>query len=757
MSADDPFEAIKQTFFLECEELLTDLEASVTALTFGDGDGETINAAFRAIHSIKGGAGAFGLEELVRFAHVFETYMDELRSGRKTCDETAIRAMLHASDVLADHVSFARGLIPSMDEERSQTVANDLRALMDDGGPVGAAAPTPGPSLDPIEAEFDFKPVMFDFGDTTSVPDDVTPEGWIITFKPHIRLYETGNEPALLLRELARLGPCQISLDTSELVALADLGEPSACLSWTIELDAPVELESITEIFEFVEGECDLVILPKGNSAAFVEESSAGDVDIAALLAAATAPAPAAPATDEVDIQALLAMATAAAVPAPAADAPAPVASVTPTAPAPSAPSTKAAAPSGNASAAAGGQASIRVDLDRIDKLINVVGELVIQQAMLAQSVAECGLAASSTVKVGLEDLEQLSREIQDSVMAIRAQPVKSVFQRMPRLVREVAEMTGKNVRLITEGEATEVDKTVVDRLAEPITHMIRNAIDHGLEDAEGRTASGKPKEGTIRLAALHRSGRIVIEVSDDGRGINRERVRKIAIDRGLISADANLSNEETDNLIFLPGFSTADSVSDISGRGVGMDVVRRSIQQLGGRISIASTPGKGSVFTMSLPLTLAVLDGMVVRAGGQTLLSPLSSIIESFTPKEGDLHRIGARDWVIRFRDRFLPLIDTGRVLGFAGPDAPEITGRDGIAIVVENEGGSQVALWVDDIQGQRQVVIKSLETNYRKVDGISAATILGDGRVALILDIDALVVLGRQQANQSEFKIAS
>ena len=751
MSADDPFEAIKQTFFLECEELLTDLEASVTALTFGDGDGETINAAFRAIHSIKGGAGAFGLEELVRFAHVFETYMDELRSGRKTCDDTAIRAMLHASDVLADHVSFARGLIPSMDEERSQTVANELRALMDGGGPVVAAAPDPSPAADPIEAEFDFKPVMFDFGDASDAPEVVAPEAWTITFKPHVRLYETGNEPALLLRELARLGPCQVTLDTSELPALTELSEPAACLSWTIELDAPVELEAITEIFEFVEDECDLVILPKGEPAGPVEDSSAADVDIAALLAAATAPAPAAPAADEVDIQALLAMATAAAEPAPSAPAP------TPAAAAPSAPAAKATAPTGSAQAAGGGQASIRVDLDRIDKLINVVGELVIQQAMLAQSVAECGLAASSTVKVGLEDLEQLSREIQDSVMAIRAQPVKSVFQRMPRLVREVADMTGKNVRLITEGEATEVDKTVVDRLAEPITHMIRNAIDHGLEDAEGRAAAGKPKEGTIRLAALHRSGRIVIEVSDDGRGINRERVRKIAVDRGLIAADANLSNEETDNLIFLPGFSTADSVSDISGRGVGMDVVRRSIQQLGGRISIASTPGKGSVFTMSLPLTLAVLDGMVVRAGGQTLLSPLSSIIESFTPKEGDLHRIGARDWVIRFRDRFLPLIDTGRVLGFSKPDAPEITGRDGIAIVVENEGGSQVALWVDDIQGQRQVVIKSLETNYRKVDGISAATILGDGRVALILDIDALVVLGRQQANQSEFKIAS
>jgi two-component system, chemotaxis family, sensor kinase CheA len=754
MSADDPFEAIKQTFFLECEELLTDLEASVTALTFGDGDGETINAAFRAIHSIKGGAGAFGLEELVRFAHVFETYMDELRSGRKTCDDIAIRAMLHASDVLADHVSFARGLIPSMDEERSQTIANELRALMDGGGSGVSAAPEPNPAKDPIEAEFDFKPVMFDFGDAADAPEELAPEAWVIQFKPHKRLYETGNEPALLLRELARLGPCQITLDTSGLSTLADLAEPEACLSWTIELDAPVELEAINEVFEFVDGECDLVILPKTVPLATVEGTSEGEVDIAALLAAATAPAPVldTPVKAEVDIQALLAMATASLEPAPAATPAAAPKSIPP-----SAAAAKTTASAGNNGPAAGGQASIRVDLDRIDKLINVVGELVIQQAMLAQSVAECGVVASSAVKVGLEDLEQLSREIQDSVMAIRAQPVKSVFQRMPRLVREVADMTGKNVRLITEGEGTEVDKTVVDRLAEPITHMIRNAIDHGLEDVEGREAAGKPKEGIIRLAALHRSGRIVIEVSDDGRGINRERVRKIAVDRGLIAGDANLSNEETDNLIFLPGFSTADTVSDISGRGVGMDVVRRSIQQLGGRISIASTPGKGSVFTMSLPLTLAVLDGMVVRAGGQTLLSPLSSIIESFTPKEGDLHRIGARDWVIRFRERFLPLIDTGRVLGFSPPDAPVINGRDGIAIVVENEGGSQVALWVDDIQGQRQVVIKSLETNYRKVDGISAATILGDGRVALILDIDALVVLGRQQANLSEFKIAS
>jgi two-component system chemotaxis sensor kinase CheA len=736
MSADDPFEAIKQTFFLECEELLTDLETNVTALTFGDGDGETINAAFRAVHSIKGGAGAFGLEELVRFAHVFETFMDELRSGRKPCDDQAVRAMLHASDVLADHVSFARGLIPAMDEERSNTVTSDLRELI--RGEVAGAVPfgEPEPEPSPEEA-FDFKPVMFDFGALPLDPGaEIGVDGWLIEFKPHLRLYETGNEPSLLLREIARLGPCTVSLDNSELPPLSSLPETGAFLKWVVELQAPVTRQAITEIFEFVDGECDLTLTPLGEpepGAALTDT-----IDIAALLAAAIEPE--APTEPSAALPSLTQ----------AADSPVPIATPTDSVP-------KTTAPANAKQAPAAAQASIRVDLDRIDKLINVVGELVIQQAMLAQSVTECGLTADSSVKLGLDDLELLSREIQDSVMAIRAQPVKSVFQRMPRLVREVADMTGKSVRLVTEGEGTEVDKTVVDRLAEPITHMIRNAIDHGLEDTQGRIDAGKSKEGTIKLAALHRSGHIVIEVSDDGRGINRERVRKIAIERGLIAPDVNLTNEETDNLIFLPGFSTADTVSDISGRGVGMDVVRRSIQQLGGRISIASQPGKGSVFTMSLPLTLAVLDGMVVRSGGQTLLAPLTAVIESFTPKAGDLHRIGAGDWVIRFRDRFLPLIDTGRILGFEEAGKSELDDIQGIAIVVENEAGSQAALWVDTIQGQRQVVIKSLETNYRKVAGISAATILGDGRVALILDIDALIILGRQQANHSNFKIAS
>jgi two-component system chemotaxis sensor kinase CheA len=388
------------------------------------------------------------------------------------------------------------------------------------------------------------------------------------------------------------------------------------------------------------------------------------------------------------------------------------------------------------------------VDLERVDRLIDLVGELVINQAMLAQRVVEAGIARSSTVAVGLDELEQLTREIQDSVMAIRAQPVKSVFQRIPRLVREVAAMTGKQARLVTDGEGTEVDKTVIERLSDPITHMIRNAIDHGLEDPADRVAAGKPPEGTVRLSAAHRSGRIVIEVADDGKGINRKRVREIAVEKGLIDPAAQLTDDETDNLIFMPGFSTAAVISDVSGRGVGMDVVKRSIQALGGRIVISSRPGQGSTFTMSLPLTLAVLDGMAVACAGQTLVAPLTTIIETLQPKADEVQYLG-QGMVLAVRGVYVPLIDVGMALGYRSAPIDPTTG---VALLVESDVGGRAALLVDAIQGQRQVVIKSLEANYQQVEGIAAATILGDGRVALILDVDAVIARRRNHPTRGD-----
>jgi two-component system chemotaxis sensor kinase CheA len=375
----------------------------------------------------------------------------------------------------------------------------------------------------------------------------------------------------------------------------------------------------------------------------------------------------------------------------------------------------------------------VRVDLERIERLVNLVGELVINQAMLAQSLDQAGLSPHSDAMNGLEEFQRLTRDIQDSVMMIRAQPVKSLFQRMSRIVREASAAVEKDVRFITDGEATEVDKTVIERLADPLTHMIRNAVDHGLESTEDRVAAGKNAVGQVRLSAAHRSGRVIIEVSDDGGGINRPRVLGIAKSKGLIPPDVTLSDGEIDNLLFLPGFSTASEVSDLSGRGVGMDVVKTSIQQLGGRIAITSEKGKGTTFAISLPLTLAVLDGMVVNVAGETLVLPLNVVVETLSLGPDDVQMLRPGSHVVRVRGGFVPLYDLGVMLGYRGP---RDSMQNAIVLLISLEDGSRAALVIDGIQDQRQVVIKGLDDSYYRAPGIAAATILGDGRIALILD---------------------
>lgn len=710
----DELDAIKVTFFQECEELLADLETGLLALQTGDEDGDTVNAIFRAVHSIKGGAGAFGFEPLVRFAHVFETLMDAVRSRKVPVTANLVEHMLRAADVLTDHVQAAQ-TGNSLDEAAYKPVAAELARLTD---PLAESVADQADDLGD-EEDFGFKPMAVSLDDADEPGDN----RWRIFFKPHATFFRNANEPVLLLKELERLGPCEVALNSAALPALGQLDSETSYLAWTVTITTSAEAVALQDVFDFVEADCDLLIeaMPK-DRAALAEASPMPD--IAALIAMAAAPAPAPDKRPE--------SLTEDAKPAPDARS-APVADA------------QAFAP----------QATIRVDPERIDRLIDLVGELVINQAMLAQRVAEAGLPASSTVTSGLEGLEQLTREIQEGVMAIRAQPVKSVFQRMPRLVRETAALTGKQVRLVTEGEATEVDKTVIERISDPITHLLRNAIDHGLESTADRIAAGKPAEGTVKLVALHRGGRIVIEVSDDGGGINRSKVRDIAIKRELIAADANLTDEEIDNLIFLPGFSTADKVSDVSGRGVGMDVVRRSIQALGGRISISSKPGAGSTFTMSLPLTLAVLDGMVIDVAGQTLVVPLTAIVESVRPKPEEIRALGPTGAVLAVRGGHVPLIDIGVALGYR---KDMVQASDGVVLLIENEDGGRAALVADAIQGQRQVVIKSLESNYRQVEGIAAATILGDGRVALILDADAVVAMRRRKSRPADpFTIAA
>ena len=749
---------IKEIFFQECEEQLAELESGLLKMNDGDRDSETVNAVFRAVHSIKGGAGAFGLDDLVSFAHVFETTLDCVRSNKLEPTQDVMKVMLKSADVLADLVTASRDG-GGVDEARSRGLVKELEALAHGEMPAPsaaveapapkAAAPAPVKAAPAPTDDSGFQPIPFTF-DAFDGAEDVQPElpQYEITFSPRADLYSKGNDATLLLRDLSRLGEMSIRCDMDALPGLDQIDPEAAYFKWTVSIKTDKGEDAIRTVFEFAEWDCELEVNP-------VEDSAGGEelpmIPVPFDLSALDDDAPAA---GETKTQSDAAAAVAAAETA---------SNVTQLAGAASRAEKKepaqtaaaaAAAQNNAAAAAAGAGQTIRVDLDRVDRLINLVGELVINQAMLSQSVIENDNNGTSSINMGLEELQQLTREIQDSVMAIRAQPVKPVFQRMSRIVREVADMVGKSIRLVTEGENTEVDKTVIDKLAEPLTHMIRNAVDHGIESPEKRVAAGKDPEGTIKLTAKHRSGRILIELQDDGAGINRERVKQKAIDNELITPDANLSDEEIDNLIFAPGFSTADKISDISGRGVGMDVVKRSIQALGGRINITSRPGHGSVFTMSLPLTLAVLDGMVVTVAGQTLVVPLTAIVETLQPEASAIHSFGASHRLISIRNSFCPLVDVGRILNFRAHQANPV---EGVALLVESEGGGQRALMVDAIQGQRQVVIKSLEANYTHVPGIAAATILGDGRVALILDVDAVVAASRGQSLKAEMSYAA
>jgi two-component system, chemotaxis family, sensor kinase CheA len=750
---------IKEIFFQECEEQLAELESGLLRLNDGDRDPETVNAVFRAVHSIKGGAGAFGLDDLVSFAHVFETTLDCVRSNKLEPNQDVLKVMLKSADVLADLTNVARDG-GSVDQARSAQLIRELEALAKGEAPPAAVPVAAVPKAAPVAAaaapavnDEGFVPVAFSFDDFGDDEEPADLPSYEIVFKPKSELYTKGNEATLLLRDLSRLGEMSIHCNMDSLPSLDQMDPETAYFSWKASIKTDKGEDAVRSVFEFAEWDCDLEVTALDTGAAADDGGDELPMQPVPFDLSALDDEPDAPLGVVEEEEQIAAVQQAVA----AAEAASNVVQMAATASRTAAgdKGAVAAAAQNNAQQAASAAApTIRVDLDRVDRLINLVGELVINQAMLSQSVIENDSNGVSSINMGLEELQQLTREIQDSVMAIRAQPVKPVFQRMARTVREIADITGKSVRLVTEGENTEVDKTVIDKLAEPLTHMIRNAVDHGLEMPEKRMAAGKNAEGTVKLTAKHRSGRIVIELSDDGAGINREKVRQKAIDNDLIAADANLSDEEIDNLIFHAGFSTADKVSDLSGRGVGMDVVKRSIQALGGRINISSKPGHGSVFTMSLPLTLAVLDGMVVTVAGQTLVVPLTAIVETLQPDAAAIHSFGATQRLISIRNSFCPLVDVGRILNFRATQANPV---EGVALLVESEGGGQRALMVDAIQGQRQVVIKSLEANYTHVPGIAAATILGDGRVALILDVDAVVAASRGQSLQLESSLAA
>ena len=511
-------------------------------------------------------------------------------------------------------------------------------------------------------------------------------DAWLIRFRPHPGMAASGNDPLRLMRELKALGEMKVTAELDKLPALDQL-DPAEChIGWTIELRGQVKRETIKSVFDWVEDECDLSIEPLH----VVAPPAAAEAPKAAVAEVATARA------------------------------------------------AREAGPAANAESS-----SVRVAIGKIDGLIDLVGELVITQSMLDQFRENFDADKLAMLQEGLTQLARHTRELQESVMGIRMLPIGSVFNRFPRLVRDLSSKLGKNVRLDMHGEGTELDKTVLEKIGDPLVHLVRNAIDHGLEMPDKRRAAGKVEQGTLRLEAFHRGGSIVVEVADDGAGLNRDAIVAKAIQRGLISSGEGMSDEAVAELIFQPGFSTAAVTTDLSGRGVGMDVVRRNVADLGGSVTIRSTAGKGSVFTITLPLTLAIIDGLSAAVGEESYIVPLVSIVESVQLKADAVRSVVGGGELFRFRGEYLPVIRLHDVFGCTGA-VQSI--EDGLMIVVEGDG-SRVGLFVDGLNGQQQAVVKSLEANYRRVQGVSGATILADGSVALIVDIAGLV---RMQARR-------
>ncbi|MEO1043518.1 MAG: chemotaxis protein CheA [Pseudomonadota bacterium] len=720
----DPMEEIRETFFIECEELLETLEAGLIAMSDGTSDGETVNAVFRAVHSIKGGAGAFALDALVEFAHKFENVLDLVRSDKLDADQAVMDVLLRSGDVLSDLVSSAQAGEDGLTAD-ARTLLTELIGLSTGGVATTPAAPEPteaAPQDDDEEAAFEPLPIGASDGDDDEPtyvaepiamdflePDAPGKRTFSLEIRPHAELFAHGSELTLLLRALAELGDIETRAILDGIPTIDELSVEQHFFTIVAQLETGQDQPAIEDIFDFVDTECDLKIS--------VAQPDTPSTDTPEAANSPTPDTPPASSSEEVKQE-----------PAPAE----PKKAEKPTA------ESDRGAKSSSAQQSSASRATVRVDVNRVDRLVNLVGELVVTQAGLSESVEKATDDSEVTAANAMEEFKQLTRELQECVMSLRTQPLKPLFQRMQRISREASAAAEKSVRLQVNGDSTEVDRTVIERLSDPLTHMIRNAIDHGIEPSDKRIEQGKSEFGTVSLNAAHRSGRVVIEVSDDGGGINRAKVRSKAVEKGLIAEDANLSNGEIDQLLFAPGFSTASAVTNLSGRGVGMDVVKKSIQALGGRISISSDPGRGTSFSISLPLTLAVLDGMIVQVDQHTVVIPLTAIVETHKPATDQIVAIGGKEAVLSIRGNLVPVVDVGEHFGYRSR-VNHIT--DHVTLLIESEDGGRAALIVDDIVDQRQVVIKGLDDNYGDVIGIAAATILGDGSIALILDTDELV----------------
>ncbi|MBU9242038.1 chemotaxis protein CheA [Burkholderia multivorans] len=725
-----------QTFFDEADELLAQMEQLLLNLDVGSPDAEDLAAIFRAAHSIKGGAATFGFSALTDTTHILESLLDRARNHELTLTKEMVDAFLETKDVLSDQLADYRASAEP-DAAAAAAICAKLERLQADNG--GAAASVAAPAAVAVAAPAPASPAVASAAAAGQrAPDHVVEQAVAAAHPsaagapapqadaaadgdgPHLKITLTGvdaKDQALLVEELGNLG---------RIVGRTEVGD-----ALTLWLESDVPSDDIVAVCCFVIDESQIRIArgaapaatqPAAAAAAPVvaEPPPAAPAAASAATAAAPAPAPAASTTS----------AAAAAAPAAHAESPAPSAAAQPAAHH----DDKRARPAAAAAAGAEGS-SIRVGVEKVDQLINLVGELVITQAMLAETASAFDPALHDRLFNGMAQLERNARDLQEAVMSIRMMPMDYVFSRFPRLVRDLAGKLGKQVELVTFGQATELDKSLIERIIDPLTHLVRNSLDHGIETVDKRIAAGKDAVGQLVLSAAHHGGNIVIEVSDDGAGLNRERILAKAAKQGM-QIPENISDDEVWQLIFAPGFSTAETVTDVSGRGVGMDVVKRNIQSMGGHVEISSQAGRGTTTRIVLPLTLAILDGMSVKVGSEIFILPLNFVMESLQPSNDDIYTVGNGERVVRVRGEYLPLVALHEVFSV---DGARTDPTQGIVTIMETEG-RRFAMLIDELVGQQQVVVKNLETNYRKVHGISAATILGDGSVALIVDVAAL-----------------
>jgi len=678
------------SFLEESFEGLELMEASL--LNLEAGDHETIHSIFRAAHSIKGGAGTFGFDSVTEFTHLVETLLDEMRDGRREVDPKDVEILLNSVDCMRilieaarDKADYDKDKVTENTHQLEETLANVL------SGEVTA-----------------------DIQDADDAQNS-SKKTYHIIFIPNHDLAKTGNDPLFLFGALADLGQLTTEALSKELPALSDICPQELYLSWHLTLISDSTLAEVKEIFEWVEDECELTIT----------QSEASNI-----VAEPEIETTAAPSEENTEIV------TEKPVEIEEANTP-PVKEQLPEV---------AKEQIKSKTKGKGDVGSIRVGVDKVDNLINLVGELVITQSMLSELGSDFQMDKIDRLNSGLEQLLQNTKELQESVMRIRMLPISFAFNRFPRLVHDLANKTGKAMELIIKGEQTELDKTVMEQIGDPLVHLVRNAADHGIENADVRVANGKPEMGTISLDAYHQGGNIVIEISDDGAGINRDKVFSKAVEKGIIDQNSTLTDPQVFDLLFEPGFSTADEVTDISGRGVGMDVVKRNIQALGGRIQVESTMGEGSCFKVNLPLTLAILDGQLVKVGSETYIIPLISIVESLQVDDGLVNRVSGDMALYRLRDENVPILPVYQLFGLS----TEHTKINNALLVVVEADGQKVGLMVDHLLAQQQVVIKSLKENYQQVIGISGATILGDGSVAMILDIPGMIQMAMGHAQQ-------